>query len=221
MNDSLKPGLNEDFSPIELRVYQILREQILVGELKAGERLIERELAERLNISRTPVREALRKLDSEGLIKIIPRKGGIVSELSSEEILDMFLILESLETLAVRQAAERITPDQQRMLQQVDESDVSEMIDAICKVARNRRLEEMLRGLLGMIRATASIGREDPHRATQAVEEHRAILNAVKSGDASLAQTLVQMHVRGSVEAYKRQLKKRELEANRKDGMRV
>ena len=217
----MRTDFSEDFSPIELRVYQILREQILTGELKAGERLVERELAERLNISRTPVREALRKLDSEGLIKIIPRKGGIVSEVSSDEILDMFLILENLETLAVRQAAERITPEQKEILEKVDESDVSEMIDAICKVARNRRLEDMLRGLLDMIRATASIGREDPGRAKQAVHEHRSILTAVKNGDASLAEHLVQVHVRGSVEAYKRQLKKRETEAGRRDGMRV
>jgi len=203
-----KSALDEDFNPIEVRVYQILREQIISGELRAGERLIERELAEKLRISRTPVREALRKLDSEGLIKIIPRKGGVVAELSIEEIFDMFRILESLETLAVRQAAERVTEENRRMLDAVDETDVSAMISAVCKVARNRRLQEMLQGLLDLIRATARIGREQPGRALQAKEEHRAILMAVKAGDGDRAAEVVHQHVQGSVEAYRKQLKR-------------
>jgi DNA-binding GntR family transcriptional regulator len=209
LEESFKGLPDEDFSPIEHRVYQILREKILSGELKAGERLIERELADVLKISRTPVREALRKLDSEGLIRIIPRKGGIVADLSDEDIIDMFEILESLEALAVRQAAERITPEQRKMLDEVDESDVSAMIRAICQVARNRRLDEMIRGLLDLIRASARIGRERPGRANEAVEEHRAILNAVKERDAERAVQLVHEHVRRSIEAYKSQLKRR------------
>ncbi|MCL6547346.1 MAG: GntR family transcriptional regulator [Alicyclobacillus sp.] len=199
----------EDFSPIELRVYQILREQILSGELKAGERLVERELADKLHISRTPVREALRKLDSEGLIRIIPRKGGIVADLSNDDIIDMFEILESLETLAVRQAAARMTPEQKKILDDVDETDVSAMIRAICQVARNRRLDEMLRGLLDLIRASARIGRERPGRAFEATQEHRAILEAVRNGDGDRAAQLVRDHIRRSIEAYQAQLKSR------------
>lgn len=207
--DDPKKLIDEDFSPIELRVYQILREQILSGELKAGERLIERELADKLHISRTPIREALRKLDSEGLIRIVPRKGGVVSDLNDDDIINMFEILESLEALAVRQAAERIQPEDREMLKNVNESDVTKVIKAICKVARNRRLEDMLVGLLDLIRASARIGREQPGRETQANSEHRAILDAVARGDGDQAVQLVREHIRRSIEAYQSQLRTR------------
>ncbi|WP_198851429.1 GntR family transcriptional regulator [Alicyclobacillus sp. SO9] len=199
---------DEDFRPLEVRVYQILREQILLGELKAGERLIERELAERLRISRTPVREALRKLDSEGFIEIIPRRGGIVVELTDKDILDMFRILETLEVLAVRQAAERITPSQQDMLNQIDVTDASQMIAAICEVAKNKKLTDMLRSLLDMIRATARLGREQPGRAEEAAHEHREIIKAVQAGDGDAAEEYIHLHVQQSVNAYRHQLKK-------------
>ncbi|CAB3389445.1 GntR family transcriptional regulator [Kyrpidia spormannii] len=209
MVDDPKKLIDEDFSPIELRVYQILREQILSGELKAGERLIERELADKLRISRTPIREALRKLDSEGLIRIVPRKGGVVSDLKDEDIINMFEILESLEALAVRQAAERLQPEDREILKNVDESDVTKVIKAICKVARNRRLEDMLVGLLDLIRASARIGREQPGREIQANSEHRAILDAVVRGDGDQAVQLVREHIRRSIEAYQAQRRTR------------
>jgi DNA-binding GntR family transcriptional regulator len=199
----------EDFSPIEVKVHQILREQILSGELEAGTRLIERDLADKLHISRTPVREALRKLDAEGLIQIIPRKGGVVLEISNEEIIDMFRILECLESLAVRQAAERITPESRKILESVDETTVESMIHAICQVSRNKRLEEMIKGLADVLHATARVGREQPGRATQATAEHREILAAVKQGDGERAAELVHQHINRSVEAYQQQLKKR------------
>ncbi|MCL6453296.1 MAG: GntR family transcriptional regulator [Alicyclobacillus sp.] len=208
MAEAERPSVSEDFRPIEVRVYHIIREQILSGDLRAGTRLIERELAEQLCVSRTPVREALRKLDSEGLIRIIPRRGGVVSELSAHEVLDMFRILEALEVLAVEQAAERMDDAALSVLDGVDETDAAAMLQAVLVVANNRRLEEMLHGLLDLIRATARIGRGQPGRFQEAVEEHRRILAAVKAGDADTAARAVRQHVQRSMRAYESERKR-------------
>src|SRR5574342_1416920 len=93
---------------IREHAYLFLKEMILEGELKSGDRLIERELAERLNISRTPIREALFRLESQGFVKTVPRKGVIVADISEKEIIEVFTILSSLEVLAAKLAVQKL-----------------------------------------------------------------------------------------------------------------
>jgi len=98
----------ENLISIRERAYLHLKDLILEGELKAGDRLVERELAERLNISRTPIREALFRLESQGFVKTVPRKGVIVSDISEKEIIEVFTILSSLEVLAAKLAVQKL-----------------------------------------------------------------------------------------------------------------
>src|SRR5215831_15981498 len=93
---------------IREHAYLYLKKTILEGEFQAGDRLIERELAAKLNISRTPIREALFRLESQGFVKTVPRKGVVVTNISENEVIEVFTILSSLEVLAVKLAAQKM-----------------------------------------------------------------------------------------------------------------
>ena len=97
-----KDWSEENLISIRERAYLYLKDMILEGEFQAGERLAERELAEKLKISRTPIREALFRLESQGFVKTVPRKGVIVADISEKEIVEVFTILSSLEVLAAK-----------------------------------------------------------------------------------------------------------------------
>ena len=96
---------HSEISPIREKVFEYIKNAILNGEFKAGERIVERELAEKLNISRTPIREALFRLESLGFVKTLPRKGVVVSIMTTDEVIEIFTILANLEGLAVKLAA--------------------------------------------------------------------------------------------------------------------
>src|SRR5699024_2481156 len=93
-----------------------LKNLILEGEYKTGDRLIEREIAERLQISRTPIREALLRLESQGFVVTVPRKGVVVADISTEDVIEVFTILSSLEGLAVKLAAQKIDDETKKEL---------------------------------------------------------------------------------------------------------
>src|SRR5690554_131259 len=101
----------EDLSPIRDKVYAHLKDAILRGEYKAGDRLVERVLAEKLSISRTPIREALFRLETQRFVRTVPRKGVVVNEITQAEILEVFMILASLESLAARLAAQKVNDE--------------------------------------------------------------------------------------------------------------
>ena len=111
MKDSLKVTMNE-YLPLRDVVFNTLRQGILKGELEPGERLMEVALAERLGVSRTPIREAIRKLELEGLVIMIPRKGAEVASISEKSMRDVLEVRRALEEVAVELACKRITPEQ-------------------------------------------------------------------------------------------------------------
>ena len=105
--------LNMDaYLPLRDVVFNTLREAILKGELKPGERLMELQLAAKLGVSRTPIREAIRMLEQEGLAVTIPRKGAEVAKMTEKDMEDVLQIREALDELAVRIACEQIRADQ-------------------------------------------------------------------------------------------------------------
>ena len=111
MTEDLK--LNMDaFLPLRDVVFNTLREAILKGDLKPGERLMELQLAAQLGVSRTPIREAIRKLELEGLVIMIPRKGAVVAEITEKSLRDVLEVRRALEALAVRFACEKILPEE-------------------------------------------------------------------------------------------------------------
>ena len=103
--DNFQVNMNE-YLPLRDVVFQTLRNAILKGELKPGERLMEIQLAQKLGVSRTPVREALRKLELEGLVIMIPRRGAIVADITIQDLNDVLEVREALEELAVKKACD-------------------------------------------------------------------------------------------------------------------
>src|SRR5574344_2068817 len=112
MERRLLPVKLDSYQPLREVVCETLREAIISGVLRPGERLMEIQLAEELGVSRTPVREAIRKLELEGFVIMIPRRGTYVANLSIKDINDVYEIRISLDVLAAGLAAERIEPEE-------------------------------------------------------------------------------------------------------------
>jgi len=110
MKDMMLENMDE-YLPLRDVVFKTLRQGILTGELKPGERLMEIHLADRLGVSRTPIREAIRKLELEGLVTMIPRRGAEVAQISAKNLKDVLEVRQALDTLGVELACERITDD--------------------------------------------------------------------------------------------------------------
>ena len=102
----------DEYLPLRDVVFNTLRQAILRGELKPGERLMEIQLANKLGVSRTPIREAIRKLELEGLVLMIPRKGAEVAEITEKSLKDVLEVRRALEELAVEIACEKMTTQQ-------------------------------------------------------------------------------------------------------------
>ena len=119
MGSGFKVTMNE-YLPLRDVVFNTLRQAILKGELEPGERLMEIQLAERLGVSRTPIREAIRKLELEGLVLMIPRKGAEVAEISEKSLREVLEVRRSLEELAIELACQRITPEELTALEEAE-----------------------------------------------------------------------------------------------------
>jgi DNA-binding GntR family transcriptional regulator len=192
-----------------------LRTRIVDGSLAAGSRLVERQLADELGVSRIPVREALRELASEGFVESRPRRGMVVRGLSSEDVDELFDLREALEVLVCRRAAVRLDGPGGEALQAVlDEAgDALAAGDVDAAVGANARFHAVL---LQVSRSPALQSVLDPvngrlqwllrqHPDPQVLyEEHRAIADAVRAGDAGRAAELAGRHLRTSRQQYER-----------------
>jgi DNA-binding GntR family transcriptional regulator len=203
---TLKDGGN-----VAERVYYGLKQAIADGRIVAGERLREIELAARYGVSRTPVREALKMLQAEGLLTEVPGRGLSVSKPTPEEIMDAYLVREVLEGLAARLAAERGTEtDRMRLaivLRQIREAIVAD--DTQRAIALSNKFDQLLfqatrsQRLSDMIEAArASQGRllrlslQYPGRLAQTAEERAEILQAIQDGDPEAAERATREHLR-------------------------
>ncbi|MDR6999818.1 GntR family transcriptional regulator [Neobacillus niacini] len=205
----------EDLISLRERVYLHIKDLILEGEFKTGDRLVERELAERLNISRTPIREALFRLESQGFVKTGPRKGVIVADISEKEIIEVFTILSSLEVLAAKLAVQKLDEETKSniaaYIQKVEEcldneaafTDLhGEYNHLLYSAAKNSKLYEILSGLSDYIRAFAKIGYKNPGRAVKSMEEHVKIMEAIMNQESEMAEYLTKIHMENSKKAY-------------------
>lgn len=206
----------EQLLSVREHAYIYLKDSILEGKYKAGDRLIERELAAKLNISRTPIREALFRLESQGYVKTVPRKGVIVSNISEDEVIEVFTILAVLEVLAVKLAAQRMDKTTEKELDKkidelvkMEESNEShfnlehiEMNHLINKASKSPRLFEILSGLIDFIHMSANLGYETPGRRKESLKEHIEIMKALREREAEMAQYLMRIHIENSKKAY-------------------
>lgn len=203
-------GKLENYKPLREIVFETLREAIITGQLKAGERLMEVQLAEEMGVSRTPVREAIRKLELEGLVVMVPRKGAYVADLSTKDIADVFEIRAALEALAAALACERITEEEleelERLLVKVAEcaekNDLETLIqvdtqfhDVLYRASRNDRLVQIINNLREQIQRFRTTSLATPGRMRETVEEHKALVEAIAARNVELAQRLAQEHI--------------------------
>jgi DNA-binding GntR family transcriptional regulator len=201
-------------SPLTKLVVNSIRERIVSGDLKPGERLVEAHLSEELGVSRMPVREALRELAAEGVVSIEPRRGATVATYSPEQIQELVEVRATLEALNAKLAAKRHDPAQIKRLEQIlaagskitEKTDLAqlhednnEFHEALAQVAANSTLREMVRSLRE--RTAVIFAPHSRKRAKQNWEEHAAILRAVVAGDADLAGLLAARHVYNAAES--------------------
>jgi DNA-binding GntR family transcriptional regulator len=194
------------------RAYAQLRDGVIEGQLQPGEPLYEIHLAERLGMSRTPVREALKVLARDGYLEELPSRGYTVPRRSLDDLREFFELREVLESTAARYAAMRATPAEIAQLEGICNRYESETEDdrwsqmghefhsLIVHAARNTRLQSMLHSLNAQIVISRrTVARADNARQA-AMHDHRAIFEAIKARDEGQAQSLAAEHVRRSYE---------------------
>jgi DNA-binding GntR family transcriptional regulator len=192
-------------------VYDRLRAAILSGELPAGAPVIEVDIAARLGASRTPVREALRRLETEGMLEPRGGRGTVVRELKRDEVTCIFEIREALESLAARRASRRMSDRDygeleqliERMRKQVDDPAEMERLDTafhdrILAHADGIRLKRMLGDLRSDILPWRFIALADPQRRQAVVDEHSATLAAMRSRDEAAIAAATARHIGNS-----------------------
>lgn len=198
------------YLPLRLQVYQSLREAIVSGRLRPGERIVEDRVCAELGVSRSPLREALRRLEGEGLVSILPRRGAVVTEVSDRDGMNLFAVREVLEGLAARQAARHITSDELseleslllEMADRVRAKDTAHLValntqfhELVSKASRNRWVLDFLSGVRAQTRRLYRSSLEGPGRAPQSLAEHRLILDALRRADPEEAERMARKHV--------------------------
>ncbi len=210
MRKRLAPIELDNYRPLRDIVFETLREAIIAGQLRPGERLMEVQIAEELGVSRTPVREAIRKLELEGFVIMVPRKGAYVSDMSIKDVTHVFEIRRALEGLAAELAAERMTEEEleelERILDRTAETtsrlDVTSTVDMdtgfhqiLYEASRNERLSSMLYHLREQIQRFRTQSLSRPGRLKRALVEHQGIVDALRRRDGELARQLVEEHI--------------------------
>lgn len=188
------------------KTLESIREAIISGDFKAGVRISEPELAERFGISRTPIREAFRQLESEGYLKVLPRRGAIISEYSHKDVEDFYSIKSILEGYAACCACEKLSNKDIDRLQIINDKlaelahsgDIksffkihSDFHEVFIKASGNEKLYELVAGLVSKFQMTRFTSLSLPGRMANSVQEHNNIIDAFRKKDAVLAETLV------------------------------
>lgn len=210
---NLRKDLTDKYS-LRGRVFTKLREDILAGHYKENEELKEIAIGQELGVSRTPVREALRQLELEGLVTMIPNKGAYVTGITSKDIHDIYVIRSYLEGLCARWACEHITEAQIEDLEEVlylsdfhrRRSHYDQMVeldnkfhDLIYKASGSKILNHVLSDFHHYVERVRKITLAAPERATKSSQEHAAILDAIKKRDGNLAEALAHEHIINSM----------------------
>lgn len=211
-NYNLHSEVNDKYS-LRGRVFHKIREDILNGRYSQNEAMKELQISKELGVSRTPVREALRQLELEGLVTIIPNKGAVVSGISAKDISDIYAIRSLIEGLSAQWAAQNITSDQLDELEEIvylSEFHLSKgHIDQLYEL--DNKFHEMLYEASGskVLRHVlsdfhhyvqrirkSSLSAQD--RARKSIAEHKAILEALRKGNCDEAESLTTVHVQNT-----------------------
>jgi DNA-binding GntR family transcriptional regulator len=188
------------------RILETIRDAIIKGALKPGEKVAEPELAERFGISRTPIREAFRQLETEGYLTVIPRKGAVVAAFSQKDVEEFYAIKSILEGYAAKRACENLSDKEieklktinSKLSQLAEGADVKQFFkihndfhDLFIKAANNDKLNEMISSLVNKFQLLRLASLSVPGRMKISVEEHDKIIEAFKKKNPTLAENLV------------------------------
>ena len=200
------------------QVFDKIRSDILNGKYKRGEELVESSMGKELGISRTPVREAIRQLELEGLVQLVPNKGAFVTGISEKDVRDIYLIRARLEGLAARMAAKNITPE---LLDAMEETVVlseyhakKEHYEQVCemdskfhkllyKASGSRILEHTLTDFHQYVQRVRMASIMKKRRMEKSNDEHDAILTAIREHDEEKAELVATRHISNTVENLK------------------
>lgn len=220
----LEPIKIDNYQPLRETVCEALRSAIRNGILEPGERLMEVQLAEELGISRTPVREAIRKLEQEGYVIMMPRRGTYVSSVSVNDIKEIFEIRSALESLSTGLAARRIEPDELEKLRtllteiegHIQRKDIDKIVETdiefhglLYQVSRNERLVTIISNLKEQLARFRTLSMSYPGRLKQTLEEHRAMVEAIAEGDVEAARDAAERHMEQSEETLLKAMRKK------------
>ena len=200
----------DEYLPLRDVVFNTLRNAILTGELSPGERLMEIKLADKLGVSRTPIREAIRKLELEGLVTMIPRRGAEVAQITEKSMKDVLEVRKVLDDLSVELACERITEEEKEMLKnacvdfeeavktgdfaKIAKTDVA-FHDIIVTATRNIRLSQMVNNLAEQMYRYRFEYIKDSTQHARLVQEHEEICQGILAGDKKRALEAIEAHI--------------------------
>jgi len=221
MQDNLQVKMDA-FLPLRDVVFNTLRQAILTGELKPGERLMEIHLANRLGVSRTPIREAIRKLELEGLVTMIPRRGAEVAQITEKSMSDVLEVRRAMDALCAELACERITEEELARLKdacanfekvtktkdvkEIAKADV-QLHDIILQATGNARLVQLVNNLSEQMYRYRFEYIKDFSQHERIVEEHRIIYESLVSRDKSKASEAAKVHIDNQKKAIIRQIR--------------
>lgn len=203
----MPPGPRNGSTPLRDQVRDDLRQRIVTGALVPGQRIVERDIAQQLGVSRLPVREAIRMLEAEHVVEMIPRRGVVVRRLKKRDVEELFDAREALEVLAVQQAAQRATDAELRRLSRIAETGTKaaragddrkaaasqeRFHDEILQLSHNQLLLEMLGPLQARLHWLFRQGGD----AQRLCNEHRKLAEAIATRDPELAGKEALDHVR-------------------------
>lgn len=210
MKRKLEPIRLDSYKPLRELVCENLRDAINKGVLSPGERLMEIQIAEEMGVSRTPVREAIRKLELEGFVVMIPRKGTYVANISIKDINEVYEIRTALDILAGGLAAERINDEEIEEMRQllvltekyIEEKNLNKIIeidskfhDVLYTASRNERLVNIINNLREQITSIRGQSMNYPGRLADTLNEHREIVESIATRDIDRAQEAVRVHL--------------------------
>ncbi len=201
---------NDEYLPLRDTVFLYLRKKILTGELKPGERLLEIKLAETLGVSRTPIREAIRKLELEGLVIIVPRRGAEVANITRKSLQDVLEVRSSLEILAIELACDRANDEAISKIEEklnafneaLDKAEYTEICyadeayhDAIIEAADNLRLAQLISNLREQMYRFRFEYVKDTQAHKIIREEHKAIFDGIAGRNKAVASAAMKEHI--------------------------
>lgn len=212
----------DEFLPLRDVVFNTLRKAILTGQLKPGERLMEVHLANSLGVSRTPIREAIRKLELEGLVIMIPRRGAEVARITEKSLKDVLEVRRALDVLSVELACDRITEDDigrllnacqdfERAAKGKDASVIAkadvDLHDIIVEATGNQRLQQLVNNLSEQMYRYRFVYIKEESQHDTLVTEHREIYESIARRDKERAMAAARIHIDNQEKSIIRQIR--------------